>query len=165
MADTSNNLPSGAGSTTGSTTAGSTTTGSTTTGSTSTGSTTSTAAQGNRTSGSTGSSTRTETGYSGGSDFDTTRRESSYQPYGGGYERTGREVVLAERQSSTPSTAVVLGAALAGAIAGGAIPFMLSGMKSSNTRFSRSSERSDLHSDHVDHGTDARAYNKSGTNR
>lgn len=42
----------------------------------------------------------------------------------------GRELVLAER-SRRPSTATVVGAALAGAIAGGAIPFMLAGRASS----------------------------------
>jgi len=43
----------------------------------------------------------------------------------------GRELVLVEERSR-PSTAAVVGAALAGALVGGAIPFMLSGRSSSS---------------------------------
>jgi len=45
------------------------------------------------------------------------------------YERTGREVVVAERERTRPSATKVIGAALAGAVAGSAIPFMLAGRK------------------------------------
>jgi uncharacterized membrane protein len=56
----------------------------------------------------------------------------SYQPYEqSGTRSQGREVVLAERQRSMPSRAVVMGAALVGALAGGAIPFMLQGRSQS----------------------------------
>ncbi len=47
-----------------------------------------------------------------------------------GYRPSGRAVLVAERPASTPKTSVVIGAALAGAIAGGAIPFMLSARSS-----------------------------------
>jgi hypothetical protein len=57
-------------------------------------------------------------------------------------------VVLAERQRTKPNTAIVVGAALAGAIAGGAIPFMLSGRKNSGTRTVRREDRDDLHVDY-----------------
>jgi uncharacterized membrane protein len=54
-----------------------------------------------------------------------------------GYRSHGRAVVVSERTRSRPSTATIVGAAVAGAIAGGAIPFMLSGRSSST--FKRSS--------------------------
>lgn len=47
-----------------------------------------------------------------------------------GHRPSGRAVVLAERPAAKPKTSVIIGAALAGAIAGGAIPFMLSGRSS-----------------------------------
>jgi hypothetical protein len=64
--------------------------------------------------------------------------QASGQSEGSSYERTeyqpaGRDLVLAERTRSRPSTAVIIGSAIAGAVAGGAIPFMLSGRKSSGT--------------------------------
>jgi len=46
------------------------------------------------------------------------------------YQRTGRELTVTERGKSRPSTAVVIGSALAGAVAGSAIPFMLASRKS-----------------------------------
>jgi hypothetical protein len=55
---------------------------------------------------------------------------STYQP-----ERTGTEVVVTERRSaSRPSRNMVIGSAVAGAIAGGALPFMLAGRKSGGGR-------------------------------
>jgi len=45
------------------------------------------------------------------------------------YQRTGRELVVTERTKNRPSTALVIGSALAGAVAGSAIPFMLAGRK------------------------------------
>ncbi|MGA9582855.1 MAG: SRPBCC family protein [Allosphingosinicella sp.] len=51
--------------------------------------------------------------------------------YGSTQPRTHREIEIVETR---PSAAVVAGAALAGAIAGAAIPFMLSGRGSSATR-------------------------------
>ena len=44
-----------------------------------------------------------------------------------GHRSSGRAVVLAQRPATRPKTATIVGAAVAGAIAGGAIPFMLSG--------------------------------------
>jgi hypothetical protein len=60
---------------------------------------------------------------------------------------------------------MVVGAALAGALAGGAIPFMLAGRKSSGSRVSYGSERNDLHMDHGDVGLDARTRNSDATRR
>ncbi len=47
-----------------------------------------------------------------------------------GYRPSSPAVVVAERPAARPKTSVVVGAALVGAIAGGAIPFMLSGRSS-----------------------------------
>ena len=47
-----------------------------------------------------------------------------------GHRSSGRSVVLAERPTTKPNTAVIVGSAIAGAIVGGAIPFMLSGRSS-----------------------------------
>ncbi|HWH16972.1 MAG TPA: SRPBCC family protein [Allosphingosinicella sp.] len=117
MVQNNNNFGEGAGTTTrsgGSTTSGSTTSGSTTSG---------TAASGSTASGPTGRSGFETSGGRGGYDYG-----SQYSSYDSG----SREVVLAERSRSQPSTATVIGAAIAGAIAGGAIPFMLSGRSSSS---------------------------------
>jgi hypothetical protein len=46
------------------------------------------------------------------------------------YRPAGRELVVMDRAKSRPSTSAIIGSAVAGAIAGGAIPFMLSGRKS-----------------------------------
>lgn len=56
------------------------------------------------------------------------RQDDQYRGYS-----SGREVVLADRTRSKPSTAMVVGAALAGAVAGAAIPFMLRGKGSSSS--------------------------------
>lgn len=54
---------------------------------------------------------------------------SSYQP------SQSREVTVVQRRlASKPSRNLVIGSAVAGAIAGGAIPFMLSGRKSAETK-------------------------------
>ena len=53
-----------------------------------------------------------------------------------GYRSSGRAVVLQEQPRTRPSTATIVGAALAGAIAGGAIPFMLSRSASTGKRSS-----------------------------
>ena len=47
-----------------------------------------------------------------------------------GHRSPGHAVVLAERPTAKPNTAVIVGSAIAGAIVGGAIPFMLSGRSS-----------------------------------
>lgn len=47
-----------------------------------------------------------------------------------GYRASGRAVVLSREAPSRPSASLVVGAAVVGAIAGGAIPFMLSGRSS-----------------------------------
>jgi hypothetical protein len=153
MTDNTNSLPGGAGTTTGSTSS----TSRHASGTSATGGTTGTSTQ---------SAMGSQTGYGAG-DLDSSRREGSYQSYdqGSEYSRTGREVVLAARQSSTPSTTMVVGAAIAGAIAGGAIPFMLSARKSSGSRVSYRSERSDLHSDGGDVGIDARSRNSDSSRR
>jgi uncharacterized membrane protein len=46
------------------------------------------------------------------------------------HRTSGQALVLAERETTRPNTAVILGSALAGAIVGGAIPFMLAGRSS-----------------------------------
>jgi uncharacterized membrane protein len=51
-----------------------------------------------------------------------------------GFRASGRAVMLAQRPASRPNTALVVGAALAGAIAAGAIPFMLSGRSASRAK-------------------------------
>ena len=58
--------------------------------------------------------------------FDEAR--SSYQP------STTAVTVTQRRSASRPSRNMVIGSVLAGAVAGGAIPFMLSGRKSGQTR-------------------------------
>lgn len=58
-------------------------------------------------------------------DIEASADHGDYEPH------TGREVVVAARPRSRPSTAAVLGSAVAGAVAGSAIPFMLAGRKSS----------------------------------
>ena len=76
----------------------------------------------------------TQSHSSAGSDrFDQTSvRGSVHQDeHESGYRSNGRAVVVAERPRTRPNTATIVGAALAGAIAGGAIPFMLSGRSSS----------------------------------
>lgn len=59
----------------------------------------------------------------------------------GGYRSPHREIAIVE-ESARPSAAVVAGAALAGAIAGAAIPFMLSGRGSGGRRESAVVEES-----------------------
>lgn len=67
-------------------------------------------------------------------DFESSSRTRSSFPdeHESGYRSSGRAVVLAGQRRTRPSTATVVGAALAGAIAGGAIPFMLSGRSASS---------------------------------
>jgi uncharacterized membrane protein len=60
----------------------------------------------------------------------------------GHWDDTGRELVVT-KQRSGPSTATVVGAALAGAVAGAAIPFMLSGRSSSAGSGSSRNSRED----------------------
>jgi hypothetical protein len=66
----------------------------------------------------------------------------SQQPTGAYEARTGYQppradvTVVERRQASRPSSAVIIGSAVAGAIAGGVIPFMLSGRKSEESRAS-----------------------------
>ncbi len=52
------------------------------------------------------------------------------------YDPVGHDLILVEERSG-PSTATIVGAALAGAIVGGAIPFMLSGRSSSSKSSNR----------------------------
>jgi uncharacterized membrane protein len=70
--------------------------------------------------------------------------QSKRPPTGGGYPSTDadsgyraphREIILAERRS--PPTATVVGAVIAGAIAGGAIPFLLAGRASGRSTASQ----------------------------
>lgn len=62
-------------------------------------------------------------------DFRSSTSTGSYyqDEHDSGYRSRGRAVILAERSQNKPNTATVVGAALVGAIAGAAIPFMLSG--------------------------------------
>ena len=53
--------------------------------------------------------------------------ETHQDEHESGYRSSGRAVVDTQQPRTRPSTATIVGAALAGAIAGGAIPFMLSG--------------------------------------
>jgi uncharacterized membrane protein len=81
----------------------------------------------------------------GGGDLPSSSRGSHGQAdeYGSG-QATGRALVLTEQpERSRPSTAVVVGAAVAGAIAGGAIPFMLAGRSSERRTASGGSGRTD----------------------
>ncbi|HZH08615.1 MAG TPA: hypothetical protein VEY69_18250 [Lautropia sp.] len=143
MAD-SNNLAPGAGSTvSGSTTSSAGGTGS----SPATGS--SSFSDTSRPTGSTTSSSTQSAGggfSSSGTEFqpDTNYRQS--QDYGSetaSYQPSG-EVTYAPQSRSRPSTAVIAGAALAGAITGGAIPFLLAGRKSSpKAQFSVDGDRGD----------------------
>lgn len=55
---------------------------------------------------------------------------AGFQEGRSGYSPSYSDTQVTERRSSRPSSAVVLGSVVAGAIAGGAIPFMLSGRKS-----------------------------------
>ena len=141
MADNSTNLPSGAGSTTGSTSGSTTGSASGSTGSTT--STTTTVSAGTSipaTAGSDLSSSTTaqpatsaaalttaqddrETTATARIDFDADQHRSDSRP-------AQRQSDVSERTRSKPNPAVVVGAALAGAVAGGAIPFMLSGRQS-----------------------------------
>jgi uncharacterized membrane protein len=57
-------------------------------------------------------------------------------------ELTGRELVVAEGRTG-PSTATIVGAALAGAVAGAAIPFMLAGRSSGGSSTSSRNRRED----------------------
>jgi hypothetical protein len=100
----------------------------------------------------TGSTTTSSTQNTGGSfsssgtEFqpDTNYRESQdYGSRGAGYQPSG-EVDYAPQSRSRPSTAVIAGAALAGAITGGAIPFLLAGRKPSpKAQFSVDGDRGD----------------------
>lgn len=143
MADNSNPTT-GAGATTGSATAEHT---STTGGSTQSPPTT-------RTTHSSGSM-----GASANNDYNATRGSHQTNSQGTQRQSQGREVVLVERQRSKPSTTAVVSAALAGAIAGGAIPFMLSGRKGTSTRSYRN--EGTAHSNDYDRiDVDARSRNK-----
>lgn len=51
-----------------------------------------------------------------------------------GYRSSGRAIVVSEQAQSRPKTSLVVGAALAGAVVGGALPFMLSGRSSGGDR-------------------------------
>ena len=84
---------------------------------------------------------------SSGSEFqpDTNYRET--QDYGSetGYQPSGNQATFAERPRTRPSTAVIAGAAVAGAIAGGDIPFLLAGRKPSpRAQFSVDGDRGDF---------------------
>jgi uncharacterized membrane protein len=69
---------------------------------------------------------------------------SAFEPAGhAGSGGTGREVVVAEQPRSRPTTATVAGAAIVGALAGAAIPFMLSGRAASRAA-SRTSDADSL---------------------
>jgi len=70
----------------------------------------------------------------------TSGNSSETASFGRDEQESGRAVIVAERPSARPSTATVVGAALAGAIAGGAIPFLLSGRSSSGGRSSDETE-------------------------
>jgi uncharacterized membrane protein len=70
----------------------------------------------------------TSTGMAGGSQPQTTYSGHSTQ-HSGGDSHAHRELVVT-RQGGSPSTATVVGAAIAGAVAGAAIPFMLSARSS-----------------------------------
>ena len=123
MAQDNQSLPQGAGTTTADT-ASNRTTGTASTGTTPSAGTTT----------STGSSTAAmspPSGYgsssaAGSVSFSTDEHES-------GHRSSGRAVVLAERQSSGPSAAAVVGAAVAGALVGAAVPFMFAGRASSSS--------------------------------
>jgi uncharacterized membrane protein len=74
------------------------------------------------------------TGSGGGASDRSTYVSREHDHAGGGRTTAsseGRELVIVSEQSG-PSTALVVGAALAGALVGGAIPFMLSGRGSSS---------------------------------
>jgi uncharacterized membrane protein len=85
----------------------------------------------------------TQTYSSGGS------QRSSSDRYESDYESSSRELVVTET-SNRPSTATIVGAAIAGAVAGAAIPFMLSGRaSSSSTGSSRNSRENAVVSESV----------------
>jgi uncharacterized membrane protein len=54
----------------------------------------------------------------------------SHDEHETGHRTSGSALVLAERETNRPNTAVIVGSAIAGAIVGGAIPFMLAGRSS-----------------------------------
>ena len=140
MNQDNNSLPPAAGSTTGGSTLGGSTGGSTLGGSGATDFTSGSSAS----QGSSG-------GFSGGSDYSDTSRptgsstSSSYQPASSSYGTQSRDyssetssyrpvqgdVSYEDRSRSRPSTTVIVGSVIAGAITGAAIPFMLAGRKSS----------------------------------
>ena len=163
MADTNKTLPTGAGTTTGGSThnaagAGSRgPSGTTTSDSTSSG----TGTQSSLQSGSTGSATGAHDFRQSG-DLSATNRETSYQPASGRdqYGHAGREVVLSERHSNGPSTALVLGAALAGAVVGGALPYLLAD-RSSGYRSVRRSYGTDPYSNYDDDTSRGRSGTRS----
>ncbi len=85
----------------------------------------------------TGTTTTTSfgTGTTSGGSYQTSAQTDTYRPT---QERTDYQPVersygVAERTRSRPSTVAVIGSAIAGAVAGGAIPFMLSGRKSNKS--------------------------------
>lgn len=51
-----------------------------------------------------------------------------------GYRSSGRAILVTEQPQARPKTSLVVGAALAGAVVGGALPFMLSGRSSGGSR-------------------------------
>ena len=140
MAD-SNNLAPGAGSTvSGSTTSSaggmgsSPSTGSSSFSDTSrpTGSTTTSSTQSSSGFSSSGTEFQPDTNYRQSQDYGS--ESTSYQPSG--------DVSYASQSRSRPSTAVIAGAAVAGAIAGGAIPFLLAGrQRSPKAQFSVDGDR------------------------
>ncbi len=120
-------------------------------------------------------------GFSAGSDYSDTSRptgsntSSSYQPanssygsqsrdYGSessGYQPVSGDVSYGERSQSRPSTAVIVGSAIAGAIAGGAIPFMLAGRKSNQKSTVVLDERRGYEPDYRETG--ASSFDSSGS--
>jgi uncharacterized membrane protein len=73
---------------------------------------------------------------------------TSRDEQGSDYHPGGRELVVTETRNR-PSTATIVGAALAGAFAGAAIPFMLSGRSSSSSTQSRNSREDAIVSESV----------------
>ena len=89
----------------------------------------------------------TTSGSASGSNAQTSSGGSSARSFSGDSD-TGRELTVVERQGSGPSTATVVGYALAGAVAGAAIPFMLSA-RSSGRGSSRNSRNEAVVSESV----------------
>jgi uncharacterized membrane protein len=84
-----------------------------------------------------------QSGSSGGGErFEAASESGRFQQdqHESGYRPEGRAVLVTEQPRSRPSTATIVGAALAGAIAGGALPFMLSGRSSSKRSSTSRSE-------------------------